>query len=537
MQPHRHDFDAIVIGSGIGGLTVASLLAQLKHQRVVVLERHFKLGGFTHSFSRPGRRTWDVGLHYVGEMGPTDNSRQVFDLVTRGGVEWRKMLSPFEKFVYPDFTFEVPDDEGKFRDALIARFPDERRAIETYFKDVRATAGWMGARVAAQGVPAVVGKLVGLCTRRNERLALMTTGTYLQEHFRDDRLRAVLASQWGDYGLPPSESAFGIHALVVGSYLGGGYYPVGGAVTIAQSVAKVVAEHGGECLTNHQVTEIITADGRAIGVRTRSARHSQEVEDEFFAPIVVSDAGAVTTFCNLVPPDVAIPFRDDLERRAAGHGFVTLYLGFKKSPATLGFRGENHWIYSGYDHDALCRSRNGVLEGQPAACYLSLQSLKDPAAAAHTGEIIAFLDYETVEAWKHAPWRNRGAEYDALKQRVAEGLLTFVDHHYPGFRDLVDYCEVSTPLTVETFTGHAHGSVYGVPATPERLRLPYLRVVTPVPNLYLTGADVASLGIVGAMMGGVVTAAHVMGAFGLFRIFAAARRSSRQRFDAAAAAA
>jgi all-trans-retinol 13,14-reductase len=367
-----------------------------------VLERHFKLGGFTHTFSRPGRRTWDVGLHY---------------------------------------------------------------------------------------------------------------------------------------GLPPSESAFAIHALVVAGYLGGGYYPIGGAATIAHKVADVVTEKGGQCLTNHQVTEIITSGGRAVGVRTRSARHSLTVDEEFRAPVVVSDAGAFTTFCHLLSADAAIPFRDDLGKRAAGHGFVTLYLGFKGSPATLGFRGENHWIYSGYDHDALFHSRNGVLEGQPAACYLSLQSLKDPAAAAHTGEIIAFLDYETVEAWKHAPWRNRGAEYDASKERIAEGLLTFVDRHYPGFRDLVDYCEVSTPLTVETFTGHPHGSVYGVPATPERFRLPYLRVVTPVPNLYLTGADVASLGIVGAMMGGVVTAAHLMGPWGLFRIFAAARRPSRQRSDAAGVAA
>ena len=129
-----------------------------------------------------------------------------------------------------------------------------------------------------------------------------------------------------------------------------------------------------------------------------------------------------------------------------------------------------------------------------------------------------------MEAWKHAPWRNRGAEYDALKQRVAKGLLTFVDRRYPGFSSLVDYCEVSTPLTVETFTGHPHGSVYGVPATPERFRLPYLRVATPVPNLYLTGADVASLGIVGAMMGGVATTARLLGTLGFFRIVAASKK-------------
>src|ERR1700680_1300259 len=107
MRPDNRNFDLIIIGSGIGGLTVASLMAQLKHQRVLVLERHFRLGGFPHSFTRPGHRAWDVGLHYVGGMAAGDRGRQLFDLVTRFGVRWQKMPSPFEKFVYPDFSRSI----------------------------------------------------------------------------------------------------------------------------------------------------------------------------------------------------------------------------------------------------------------------------------------------------------------------------------------------------------------------------------------------------------------------------------------------
>ncbi len=525
MSSRTRNFDAIVIGSGIGGMTVASLMAQMRDTRVLVLERHFKLGGFSHSFTRPGHRSWDVGLHYVGGMDAAEPSRQLFDLVTARGVQWRKMVSPFEKFVYPDFTFEVPDSETRYRQALIARYPFERSAIETYFKDIRAAAKWYGVRIMAQAMPASVGRLVRLVNGRRDALALKTTAGYLEERFRDPQLRALLASQWGDYGLPPSESAFAIHALVAGSYLGGGYYPVGGAGTIAKSIADIVTAHGGECLVNRRVNEILVSNGSAVGVRTTSGRSEGDAE-EFFAPLVVSDAGAYTTFCRLLPPSVPIPFRADLEERAAGHSFVTLYLGFKDNPATLGFRGENHWIYDGYDHDALFRDRSLVLAGRPRACYLSMQSLKDPEARAHTAEIISFVDYEAVETWKDEPWRNRGGEYEELKRRIADGLIDFVDRRYPGFKALVDYREVSTPLTVETFTGHRRGSVYGVPATPERFRLHYLGVETPVRNLYLTGADVASLGIVGAMMGGVVTSARLMGNLGLFRIFAAAKRAA-----------
>ncbi len=520
-------FDLIVIGSGMGGLTVASLMAQLKHWRVLVLERHFRLGGFTHSFTRPGHRAWDVGLHYVGGMHPGEMTRQLFDLVTEGGVQWQPMRSPFEKFVYPDFTFEVPDDEAEYRQALIARYPDERAAIDRYFKDLRAAAGWFGAHMSAQLAPAPIAELARFATRRTEPLALSTTAAYFDGHFHNPELRALLASQWGDYGLPPSQSAFAIHALVAASYLGGASYPIGGARTIAKSVADTITANGGQCLVNQRVTEIIVSEGKAVGVRTTSDGHQQGSGAVFEAPIVVSDAGAYTTFCHLVPPSVTIPFRSELERLSVGHSFVTVYLAFKDSPATLGFHGENHWIYDGYDHDAMFEQRHGVLDGHPLACYLSCPSLKDPKATAHTAEIIAFLDYASVEAWKNEPWRNRSADYEALKHRVADGLVAFVDRHYPGFRDLVDYYEVSTPLTVEHFTGHPRGSVYGVPATPERFRLPYLTVVTPVKNLYLTGADVASLGIVGAMMGGVATTARLLGAFGFSRIMAETRKRAR----------
>ena len=311
MRPDNKNFDLIIIGSGMGGLTVASLMAQLKRLRVLLLERHFRLGGFTHSFTRPGHRAWDVGLHYVGGMAAGEMGRQLFDFVTRGGVRWQKMPSPFEKFVYPDFTFDVPDDETSYRQALIARYPQERDAIENYFTDLHAVAGWHGAQIVAQAAPRTLAALIRIASRPRRALALSTTGAYLDAHVRDPQLRAVLASQWGDYGLPPSESAFAIHPLVVASYLGGGYYPIGGARTIASSVADIVAANGGQCLVNQRVAEIIVSDGAAVGVRIESdPRHGEDLQ--FTARRVVSDAGAFTTFCDLLPQSVPIPFRADL---------------------------------------------------------------------------------------------------------------------------------------------------------------------------------------------------------------------------------
>ena len=129
----------------------------------------------------------------VGQMG-----RQLFDFVTRSGVRWQKMPSPFEKFVYPDFTFDQPDDETRYRQALVARYPQEREAIETYFKDLHAGAGWYGAQIVAQAVPRPLAALIRIASHPRRALALSTTGAYLNAHVRDPQLRSKPASQ-GDF--------------------------------------------------------------------------------------------------------------------------------------------------------------------------------------------------------------------------------------------------------------------------------------------------------------------------------------------------
>ncbi len=111
------NFDVIVIGSGIGGLSTASLLAQIAKKRVLVLERHFKLGGLTHSFQRHGFH-WDVGLHYVGGMAPNSMSRRFMDLVTGGGVQWSQIADPLEHFIYPEHHVRVPSDAVAYQQHL-----------------------------------------------------------------------------------------------------------------------------------------------------------------------------------------------------------------------------------------------------------------------------------------------------------------------------------------------------------------------------------------------------------------------------------
>jgi phytoene dehydrogenase-like protein len=344
------------------------------------------------------------------------------------------------------------------------------------------------------------------------RIPWVTTKAYLDRTFRDPHLKALVASQWGDYGLQPAESAFAYHAMVTQSYFRGAWYPIGGGAAIVDAIVPIIARHGGACLLNHTVTEILVEDGAVVGVRAEQHRGRRVVEKIFHAPLVISDTGAEITYGTLLPTAWRDQRSDRATAEAAPWSMISLYLGLKDSPATLGFTGANIWLFNGYDHDDPGQIQPE--DGSPAMLFLSFPSLKDPTAPTHTMEILMPIRYDRFAAWHETTWKRRGVDYEQLKAQIADRILETTEAHYPGLRDLVAYQEVATPLTIEEFTGNAKGAIYGMPLTPHRLGARIGAAKTPVKGLVLAGADACVPGIEGAMMGGVLAAAAMMGPMG-----------------------
>ncbi|MFT4571974.1 MAG: all-trans-retinol 13,14-reductase [Hyphomicrobiaceae bacterium] len=190
-----------------------------------------------------------------------------------------------------------------------------------------------------------------------------------------------------------------------------------------------------------------------------------EDREVYRAPVVISDAGAWATYAKLLPPKIGAARARELEGLGAAPTGVTVYLGLKRSAAELGLRGENYWINEQYSHDASTETE-GCLAGRPTGAYVSFPSLKDPHSDQHTAEILCMLDYEPFARWSDARWHHRGQDYEAMKERIADGMLAMVDRHLPGLAALVRYREVSTPLSVEHFTDWRGGAIYGLPPTP-----------------------------------------------------------------------
>ncbi|MBK7550107.1 MAG: NAD(P)/FAD-dependent oxidoreductase [Rhodoferax sp.] len=525
MQKNTTEFDAIVIGSGIGSLTTAALLAKQRNMRVLVLEQHFTAGGQTHEFKRKGKFEFDVGLHYIGEMDH-GSVKTVFDFITEGKLQWQKMPDEFDKFVYPDFEFNVPSNPEQYRQRLIDRYPAEEAAIEQYFRDLKIACTWNTISQLADALPNVLLPFLKLLFRRKGRLATLTVEAYLNCQFNDPQLKALLASHWGLYGLPPSRAAFGIHAQAVSSYFRGGWYPVGGAKQIAHSIIPVIERFGGQVLSGKTVTEILIENGCAKGVRTSATLKPKLPPVEFVAPLVISGAGAVNTYLKLIPSNEDIPFRSQLAAIPSGASAVSVYLGLKDTPTKLGVQGENHWVYGGYDHN---QSAEG--DSLSGGYFLSFASLRNPQAKGHTAQIITFTKYEFFAKWAKSRWKKRDKEYEQLKQEIAQRLITEIDKRIPGFAELVAYVDVSTPLSMEHFQGNTRGEFYGLPYTPDRAFKPWTYVKSPIKNLYLTGCDVLAPGVSGAMISGVKTAGVLMGPFGFFRLMNMMEKTERQRLQ------
>jgi phytoene dehydrogenase-like protein len=509
-HPLDDRWDAIVIGSGIGGLTAAALLSKHASRKVLVLERHYTAGGYTHSFHRPGY-SWDVGVHYVGELqDPASPLRAAFDHLTGGALEWAPMPDVYDRIVMGNRTFDFPTGLERLRARLKDYFPSEAAAIDGYLAAVQSAQKASGLYFAEKAIPRAAARLAGRFMRAPFlRWASQSTLDVLHRFAHNPELIAVLTAQWGDYGLPPAQSSFGIHAIVASHYFNGASYPVGGAARIAETIAPLIERNGGQIVVSADVEQIIVENGKAAGVKMSDGR-------EFHAGVVISDAGARNTFERLVRQPQ--PIIEDLRRLPGSLAHLSLYVGVKQTALDLGLTGTNLWIYpsSEPDHDAnLARFMNDPSAPFPVV-YISFPSAKDPDFERKypdraTLEAVAFVPYEWFSPWENSRWKKRGDEYDAFKQTFAERLQQELERAVPTVAGKIDHAELSTPLTTRHFMNYPHGEAYGLAATPERFRLRSLTPHTSVRNLYLTGQDVTTLGVSGALFGGAVAASAILG--------------------------
>jgi all-trans-retinol 13,14-reductase len=233
---------------------------------------------------------------------------------------------------------------------------------------------------------------------------------------------------------------------------------------------------------------------------------------------VVSAAGVANTFGRLLDGETAADLGyTELEGTLKpSFGHLGVYIGLEDTAENLGLPKTNFWIYPSNDYDADVARFEHDADAEFPVVYISFPSAKDPDYLnRHPGtatiEIVAPAPYEWFEKWEDTTWGKRGDDYDAFKDRLGERLMEHLYAKLPQLRGRVDYYEVSTPLSTNWFGGYSRGELYGLDHTSERLRCDWLSPRTKLGGLWLTGQDILTCGVTGAMMAGLMTTTAMVG--------------------------
>jgi all-trans-retinol 13,14-reductase len=497
-------WDAIVIGSGIGGLAAASALGK-RGRKVLLLEQHSVLGGLTQTFRRQDW-TFATGVHYIGGVGPESGPESQFGRMlawlSDGALQFAPCDNPYDIVRLPGFEFGIAHPESAYRNALLARFPHQEQSVRAWFDACEQARRSAFTLFAMRGLPSWLA--FGLKLWRGaavERWAHHTLAAQL-EGIQDPHLRAVLGGRWGDYGAPPESAPFLEHALVTGSYNAGAYYPVGGPARFAQTLLPAVHAAGGEVRANATVRRVLAEGGRAVGVVVECDGVGRTER----AHCVVSAMGAANTVACL-EADVAADWRHTLDGFSPGLSYLSLYLGFEGDIRAAGASSANVWLYETEDVGRIWHS---PADEDAPGLFVSFPSLKDPSSAGPpTAEVVAPIDAAPFAAWMDQPVQERPEQYLAFKAWVEERMLAQFVRHFPRLQPLLRFHELSTPVTQRRYVRAPNGAMYGLEMSADRMLSPSLRVRTPLLGLLLAGQDVVSPGVAGAFMGGWMAAASI----------------------------
>ena len=516
------DIDVIIVGSGVSALTSGAILSKIG-KKVLVIEQHYVAGGNLHAFTDKGYE-FETGLHYVNAQEGKKIGFGLLNLVTSNKIEWCRLgrehpeTMIYDKVYVGEDLFDFVSGRDELKKSLQTKFPNDAKAIETYFSEVRKASKVTSLPLALKILNNSF--LYKIITKIFSRVWLKyfntTVHNFISGLTKNRKLEAILCTQFGDYGLLPTEAPFFIHSQVVNHYFPGAHFPLGGPQEIARELIGTIYSNGGKVLVSKGVQSILVDDqkNQVVGVQ-------METGDAIGCNTVISTAGYMNTYKKLLPEKYSQgQLHKDLKEtiNTTSH-CVVLFVGFKASVSELKLPTSNIWSYPNeYYEDWYPKYRDNPFEN-PGFYFIGFGSAKDADwekkhPDKSTGIVITFCKRETFEKWENQEVKHRDKEYKSLKEKFIEKMLNEALYkYYPHLKEYVDYIDLGTPLSCEHFLGAYQGGIYGLDIQGIRFTKfnDVLMPKTKINGLWLSGQDVCTPGVVSSMLSGFVTSSALLG--------------------------
>ena len=494
----QEEFDIIIIGSGLGGLVCANILAR-EGLSVLVLEKNQQFGGNLQTFSRD-KIIFDTGVHYIGGLLPGQNLHKYFHYL---GISDKLKMQRMDIDGYDFVTFDDDPNEYPFAqgaDNFVAQlsqfFPNEEAAIKTYVEKMN---------LICESFPLYKVELDEQPVS-NEDLMLLKASEVIDELTENKKLKAVLAGTNFLYAGIQNKTPFYVHSLSINSYIESAWRCVNGGSQISKLLIKEIRNLGGKVLKHKKITSIsVNENGLVEFVKTADG-------SIFKGKRFISNIDPKKTL-ELIEN---FPLRKSYKRRINESedtiSSFSLYITLK----TNSFPYLKHNYYHFKNEEKVWSSIDYEEKNWPESYMVSFSAKSENDGWADGISVLTYMRYEEVEKWKDtfntvAEKDERGSEYERFKEEKTEVLIKELEKKFPKIRDCIQSTYVATPLTYRDYIGSTSGCMYGFTKDADFPLKNYLPPRTKIPNLFLTGQCISMHGILGVTIGAVLTCSELIG--------------------------
>ena len=493
----ENTYDIVIVGSGLGGLVSAIILAK-EGKSVCVLEKNNQFGGNLQTFVRD-KTIFDTGVHYIGGLSEGQNLYTYFNyLGILDDLELHRLDEDgFDIISFDNDPNEYPHAQGytKFIDSLTAQFPEEREAIEAYCHQLKDTCNHFPLYNVRLGKPYY----------DNTELFQLNAKDYIDSITQNKKLRAILAGTNLLYA-GEDRTPFYVHALSINSYLESAYRCVNGGSQITKALLKQLKKYGGVYYKKHEVSQLQVADGHIVAAHTKNGK-------TFTADTYISNIDPKLTLGLTGLENFRKSYSNRILNIESTVAAFSLYIVLK--PETFPYHNRNYYHYK--DASRVWQVHEYTEESWPEAYMLSMGVHKNMDGYAESLTAMTYMRYDEVQEWENTfntvvEEQGRGDSYIAFKKKKEEEFLDEIEKKFPNLRDCIYKVYSSTPLSYRDYIGSDQGAMYGYVKDVAHPLRSFVSPRTKIKNLLFTGQSLNMHGILGVTISAMVTCSELVGA-------------------------